>query len=420
MSKPAALSSKAVRRARRKSDSDIGAKVHAEGLGEPHVKSRAGEDVRAFARRFSSDGAHAREANGQEENELKAGRDSNGVEEGKERKEGEEEGRHIIVGSNKLRDEVLDGPLDKHKLSAKKANAQRNSTAEEEAEEGEEEDHIAVDSGKHMDKEGGLPMGRLPAKKAKAKQNLKALEEKQRKRGVCYLSRVPPHMKPLKLRQLLTPFGEVLRVYLAPEDASIRMRRKKAGGNSGKNFTEGWVEFARKKVAKRVAEMLNGEPIGGKRRSAYHFDLWNITYLSKFKWDNLTEEIAYRNAVREQKLAAEISAATKERDFYLSRVDQSRAIAAMTERKKKRVKASADGSEENANSNAKSSSGKAVSETQPKEAKGGGGASPGPPVIRRRFPQREAVGVANGKGSTPSTSSSLLLKIWGGGVQAPP
>eukprot|EP00850_Spirogloea_muscicola_P023143 SM000332S12448 [mRNA] locus=s332:30053:31093:- [translate_table: standard] len=76
--------------------------------------------------------------------------------------------------------------------------------------------------------------------------------------------------------------------------------------------------------------------MGGKRRSAYHDDLWNIKYLQKFKWDELTEEIAYRNAVREQKLAAEVSAAKRERDFYLARVDQSRAITAMAERKRKK------------------------------------------------------------------------------------
>ena len=41
----------------------------------------------------------------------------------------------------------------------------------------------------------------------------------------------------------------------------------------------------------QVAEMLNGCPMGGKRRSAYHYDIWCLKYLSKFKWDNLTEEI---------------------------------------------------------------------------------------------------------------------------------
>jgi ESF2/ABP1 family protein len=42
----------------------------------------------------------------------------------------------------------------------------------------------------------------------------------------------------------------------------------------GRNFTEGWVEFADKRVAKRTALMLNGTQIGGKRRSVYYEDLW--------------------------------------------------------------------------------------------------------------------------------------------------
>ena len=41
----------------------------------------------------------------------------------------------------------------------------------------------------------------------------------------------------------------------------------------------------------QVAEMLNGNPMGGKRRSAYHYDIWCLKYLPKFKWDHLTEEI---------------------------------------------------------------------------------------------------------------------------------
>lgn len=37
------------------------------------------------------------------------------------------------------------------------------------------------------------------------------------------------------------------------------------------------------------------------------------------RWDQLTEEINYQRAVREQRLIAEISSAKRERDFYLSR-----------------------------------------------------------------------------------------------------
>ena len=32
---------------------------------------------------------------------------------------------------------------------------------------------------------------------------------------------------------------------------------------------------------------------GRQLRSAYHYDLWNMKYLPKFKWHHLTEEIAY-------------------------------------------------------------------------------------------------------------------------------
>ncbi len=81
--------------------------------------------------------------------------------------------------------------------------------------------------------------------------------------------------------------------------------------------------------------MLNGQPMGGKRRSAYFYDLWNIKYLPKFKWDHLTEEITYQRAVHEQKMIAELSAATRERDFYLSRVDKAKAASAIKERKQK-------------------------------------------------------------------------------------
>ncbi|KAI7836026.1 hypothetical protein COHA_010110 [Chlorella ohadii] len=134
--------------------------------------------------------------------------------------------------------------------------------------------------------------------------------------------------KPQKLRQLLEQYAEIGRVYLAPEDPALRKKRKQKGGNSGKNFTEGWVEFEDKAKAKEVVAMLNGQQMGGKRRSAYFYDLWCMKYLPKFKWDHLTEEINYQKAVREQRLAAEISAAKRERDFYLSRVDKAKALIA--------------------------------------------------------------------------------------------
>jgi hypothetical protein len=118
-------------------------------------------------------------------------------------------------------------------------------------------------------------------------------------------------------------------------------------------------------------------PPGGPRRSAFYYDLWNIKYLSKFKWDHLTEELgahtptqtrththvctrdaltllpassvspraAYQKAVKEQKMALELSAATRERDFYMKQVDHGKAIAAMSAKQQRRAEVAAAAAE---------------------------------------------------------------------------
>ncbi|CAI7883083.1 unnamed protein product, partial [Closterium sp. NIES-53] len=126
---------------------------------------------------------------------------------------------------------------------------------------------------------------------------------------------------------------------------AARQRRRAAGGSRNKNFTEGWVEFARKRDAKRVAALLNGQPMGGKNRSHHRFDLWTIKYLKRFKWDNLSEEMAYRRAVREQKLEAEMRVAGKERDAYVTRVQQSKVLQRRSAKAAKKAKPAAAGAE---------------------------------------------------------------------------
>jgi hypothetical protein len=46
--------------------------------------------------------------------------------------------------------------------------------------------------------------------------------------------------------------------------------------------------------------MLNGQQMGGKRRSAYHYDLWCLKYLPNFNWESLTEEIGAYRAVAQR------------------------------------------------------------------------------------------------------------------------
>lgn len=54
-------------------------------------------------------------------------------------------------------------------------------------------------------------------KKKKLKEKLLKEASKADNRGVCYLSRIPPHMDHVRLRHILAQFGELGRIYLAPE-----------------------------------------------------------------------------------------------------------------------------------------------------------------------------------------------------------
>eukprot|EP00604_Paraphysomonas_vestita_P003364 CAMPEP_0174821010 /NCGR_PEP_ID=MMETSP1107-20130205/5241_1 /TAXON_ID=36770 /ORGANISM="Paraphysomonas vestita, Strain GFlagA" /LENGTH=261 /DNA_ID=CAMNT_0016037523 /DNA_START=42 /DNA_END=824 /DNA_ORIENTATION=+ len=160
--------------------------------------------------------------------------------------------------------------------------------------------------------------------------------KKLAKRGVVYLSRIPPFMKPNKVRYELEQYGEVTRLYLAEEDPGVRKRRKIAGGNGSKQFVEGWIEFADKKVAKRIAQSLNNTPMGGKKRNFYHDDLWNLKYLKNFKWDMLTEKFAYERRVRESKLRAAMQQAKQRNAEFIEMVEKDKIQKQIEEKKRKR------------------------------------------------------------------------------------
>eukprot|EP00054_Salpingoeca_dolichothecata_P027505 m.202275 g.202275 ORF g.202275 m.202275 type:complete len:268 (-) comp25981_c0_seq3:7558-8361(-) len=165
------------------------------------------------------------------------------------------------------------------------------------------------------------------------KLNLDEFNAQQARKGVIYLSSIPPFMKISKLRHLLGQFGALGRVYLKPESPLARKKRKKFGGNGKKKFTEGWVEFEDKKIAKKVAAALNGTIIGGKKRGYYHDDMWNMKYLPRFKWRNLTERLAYERAMKQKQLEAEMTQIRKESNLYQAAVFKAKKIA---HKKKKR------------------------------------------------------------------------------------
>ena len=161
---------------------------------------------------------------------------------------------------------------------------------------------------------------------SKLLRHAQSFRDKFSRTGVIYISRIPPFMKPQKVRNLLAPYGSIGRIFLSPEDAIVHTRRVKLGGNKKRSYTDGWVEFLNKKDAKLVAEALNAQPIGGKKGNWYHDDVWNIKYLKGFKWDNLTEQIASQNAAMADKLRREIAQSTKETNIFLENVKRAKML----------------------------------------------------------------------------------------------
>lgn len=141
---------------------------------------------------------------------------------------------------------------------------------------------------------------------------------KKRKPGIVYLSSVPSGMNVSQTTSFFSEFGRVGRIFLQPD------KMDKKTGKYNRVFSEGWVEFMSKKVAKSVAESLNSIPVGGKRRSKAYDELWNIKYLPRFKWVHLSERLAYEAAVRQQRMRTEISQVKREAEHFKNSVERKR------------------------------------------------------------------------------------------------
>ncbi len=48
-----------------------------------------------------------------------------------------------------------------------------------------------------------------------------AFQKTEDRKGVVYISRIPPFMRVEKLRHLMSQFGSIGRIYLTPEDSGM-------------------------------------------------------------------------------------------------------------------------------------------------------------------------------------------------------
>lgn len=117
------------------------------------------------------------------------------------------------------------------------------------------------------------------------------------------------------------------------------------GGDKGKknkrkkyniHFTEGWVEFESKRVAKQIVPLLNNKQISTRKKSQFYDSLWSMKYLPRFKWVHLTERMNYEQAVHKQRLQTEVSQARKETTFFQNNLDKSEHIKKLAKKAKKK------------------------------------------------------------------------------------
>ena len=159
---------------------------------------------------------------------------------------------------------------------------------------------------------------------------------KPSKPGVIYLSRIPPFMRPSTVRTYLSLHGTIGKLFLTPEPPTHYLSRRRHGGNKKHSYIDGWVEFTRKKDAKRCVDAINGQIVGGKKGGWYRDDVWNAKYLKGFTWADLMGGVRAEEREREEKVRVGVSREGRERREFLEHVEMGK--VENTRRKKREGK----------------------------------------------------------------------------------
>jgi len=88
------------------------------------------------------------------------------------------------------------------------SNSEGEGDEEMQEEEEEEEEEVVAKEKKLKAKKVVKPL---------SKAQLKEFQDEKDRTGMIYLSRIPPYMKPQKVRHIFSQMGDVDRIYLAPE-----------------------------------------------------------------------------------------------------------------------------------------------------------------------------------------------------------
>ena len=241
-----------------------------------------------------------------------------------------------------------DGEADEskaHQLDDEESMSADGEADEQQEDAGEAEDEVGESGGTTESESATRAPSAASTSAPLSSSSLASFSAEMAATGLLYFSRLPPHMKPHKLRQLLAQYGHILRVYLSPEHSSLTARRRTAATSAAsvKRYTDGWVEFADKRVAKAVAVTLNGTTMGGRKRGYWYDDVWSCKYLKGFKWQHLTERGVMEGKGREGRRREEVGRAKREAEHYRQQMDKRKKVDAIRTRKEKQRTTEAEG-----------------------------------------------------------------------------
>lgn len=183
---------------------------------------------------------------------------------------------------------------------------------------------------RHNGSSSSPPLSRKPPDK----------ERKKKTPGVIYLSSLPPYLRPSALRNLLSQrgFEPIIRLFLTPASKAKSTSKK----NSRQLYTEGWIEFASKKTARRCAEALNASPVGGKKGGFYHDDVWNMKYLKGMGWAELMSGVREERREEEGRRDEERRTIARETKGFLEGVEEGKRQDGMKRKRAGKTTTNAD------------------------------------------------------------------------------
>uniref|UniRef100_A0A183SPW7 Activator of basal transcription 1 n=2 Tax=Schistocephalus solidus TaxID=70667 RepID=A0A183SPW7_SCHSO len=148
--------------------------------------------------------------------------------------------------------------------------------------------------------------------------------------GIVYFSSIPTEMNVSMLKEHISAFGNINRVYLVPKKR-VRNRPKR-------QYEEGWVEFQDKKSAKKAATRLNCTEVLGGKRKPWYGELWNVRYLPKVSWGDLFAMERQDEELRRISKDRDIIMAKKQARLFKSGLDSYKLEAKLRVSRGKRFK----------------------------------------------------------------------------------